>query len=221
MKVETQSQNWSSKLWPQPEGERVISAAARSFGAMFSCMCFFCSGDLPVPLSPSLKRNIFKITERPLRGQSKKGRDRVIFGPLGAAGATHQYVLEGPTVPSIGQQPWLDAISSACLLRFGIQSCSSVMLPTQRRGLGVKPPLRSQQVSPLLPHTWPFFLHRKGAWPGLHLFQGPLGVSGSLKRKASAGGCGSPLTPGFSSLTSCFSCGRTCFLPHPHLRSAV
>ena len=127
------------QLWPQPEGERVISAAARSFGAMFSCMCFFCSGDLPVPLSLSLKRNIFKITERPLRGQSKKGRDRVIFGPLGAAGATHQYVLEGPTVPSIGQQPWLDAISSAYLLRFGIQSCSSGMLPTQKRGLGVKP----------------------------------------------------------------------------------
>lgn len=74
MKVETQSQNWSSKLRPQPEGERVISAAAWSFGAMFSYMCFFCSGDLPVPLSPSLKRNIFKITVRPLRGQSKKAR---------------------------------------------------------------------------------------------------------------------------------------------------
>lgn len=108
MKVETHSQNWSSKLWPQPEGECVISAAARSFGAMFSCMCFFCSGDLPVPLSPSLKRNTFKITARPPRDQSKKGRGRVIFGPLGAAGGTHQYVLEGPTVPSIGSSPgWM------------------------------------------------------------------------------------------------------------------
>ena len=71
-------------------GERVISAAAQGFGAMFSHMCPLCSGDLPVPLSPSLKGNDFKITQRPLKGQGKKGRDRAIFGNLRSAGGTHQ-----------------------------------------------------------------------------------------------------------------------------------
>lgn len=71
-------------------GERVISAAAQGFGAMFSHMCSFCSGDLPVPLSPFLKRNNFKITPRSLKGQGKKGRDRAIFGQLGSAGGMHQ-----------------------------------------------------------------------------------------------------------------------------------
>lgn len=83
-------------------GERVISAAAQGFGTMFSHMCSLCSGDLPVPLSPSLKRNNFKITPRPLKGQAKKERDRTIFGHLGPAGGMHQSILEGSTIPSIG-----------------------------------------------------------------------------------------------------------------------
>lgn len=66
-------------------GERVISAAAQGFGAMFSHMCSFCSGDLPVPLSPSLKRNNFKIIPRPLKGQSQ---GRALQGKLSTISKT-------------------------------------------------------------------------------------------------------------------------------------
>lgn len=152
MKVETQSQNWSSKLRPQPEGKRVISAAAWSFGAMFSYMCFFCSGDLPVPLSPSLKRNIFKITVRPLRGQSKKARGRVIFGPLGAAGGTHQYVLEGPTIPSIGSSPGWLPFHLVAFSGLGPRAPQLCFLH-RREGWESNPHSRSQQVSSFLPST--------------------------------------------------------------------
>lgn len=75
---------------------------------MFSCVCSFGSDDLHVPLSPSLKRNTFKIAVRPLRGQSKKGGDRGVFGHLGAAGETHRLFWKVLLYPILASSPgWL------------------------------------------------------------------------------------------------------------------
>lgn len=171
MKVETQSQNWSSKLWPQPEGERVISAAARSFGAMFSCMCFFCSGDLPVPLSPSLKRNIFQNNREASEGSEQEGEGQSHLWPSGGCWR-YAPVCSGR---SYCTQYWPAALAGCHFICLPSQVWDPELLLrdasyTVERA-GSQTPLGSQQVSPLLCRTCHSSCTGREPGPGFTFFR--------------------------------------------------
>lgn len=105
-----------------------------------------------------------------------------------------------------------------------LAGCHLISLTSQTWTLGLLSEERAGSLTPLWVSREPLLtsalhptsLPAQRREPGQGFtFSGPLGASGSLTREAGAGGCGSPLAPGFSNLTSHSPCCRACFLSLP------
>lgn len=125
-------------------GERVISAAAQGFGAMFSHMCPFCSGDLPVPPLTFSKRERFQNNTEASEGSGQEGEGQGHLWQSGVCWWHTRLFWKVLLYLVLASSPgwWLVAISSACFPRLGL--CSYLVVLSAQKEES-KASSRSQQ----------------------------------------------------------------------------